>query len=415
MTSPVTNSTPAGNRSRDAFGRTRRRSSWRGARAATTRRPRNPVAPVTRIFTRSALPARCVAADFRIRARFGEEIAQRHVHSALRRPVEPPEPRRVAAETRHVDRPQLLRILLAADGQTRQGDQALEQLGYRMVLATGEIENRSRLRILREPLEGLDCIFDVNEVAAGREVAHLEHRIGAVLDGGELRRKARQREIRRLAGADEVERAHDRGASGEREPLGSRLGQCIGRARRDLAIFGYRLRRVRYETVDLGARHEQNRTGSSGSQDVLDTQHVDREVVRNPPPRLAHVGKRCEVHDAVGSEARDDIRHRRGIADIDCESRLRCRDHVLVDRHGAHSMPRRREPRHQPPPHETGRAGDEDAKATRSGRGRLPGRQPRPTSARCAGASSSAGLRASARRESSAPNRYRRETSSSRR
>ncbi len=194
----------------------------------------------------------------------------------------------------------------------------------------------------------------------------------------------------RLPGADQIEGAHDRGAGGEHQPLGGGLGHGIGRSRRNLAALGDRLLFVRNEAIDLGARHEEERTAAGSGQDVFDSENVDREVVRDPAPRLTDVGERREMHDAVGGESRDDLAQCAGIADIDREPVGRSRQFVLVDRHRPHPVPSPLEPSHQPSPHEAGGAGDQDAQRHESGlrQRRFLERQPGATSARCAGASS---------------------------
>ncbi len=321
-------------------------------------------------------------------ARFGEEVAERRFDAALRRPAEGPQTRGVAAETGHVHRPQLLRILLEAHREPREGDEARKELGDRVVLAAREVVDLPGPRSFGEPCERRHGIVDVHEVAPGREVADREDRGGAALDRGQLRREGGQGEARSLAGTDEIERAHDGGARGERQALGGRLGQRVGRTRRDLAALGDRLRRVRNEAVDLGARHEDEGTTAGRGDDVLDAEDIDREVVGNPPPRLSDMRERREVHDALGGEAVDHPGERREVADVDRKADGRDRQLVLIDRDRSHRVPRGGKPRHHPATHETGRAGDEDSQRLETGLGEREGRQPRSTSLRCAGASS---------------------------
>ena len=100
-----------------------------------------------------------------MRPSLGEEILERRVDAAFGFPGERAQPRGVAAQARHVDGAQLLRVFLAMHGESRQGDQAFEKLGDRMVDAAGEIEYGPRLRLLGEPNERRDRIIDVHEIA----------------------------------------------------------------------------------------------------------------------------------------------------------------------------------------------------------------------------------------------------------
>jgi len=118
------------------------------------------------------------------------------------------------------------------------GDQTIEQLGDRMVLATREVEDLPRPGILGEPGKGRDGVVHMHEITAGGEIADREDGLGAALDRDQLLRETGQSEARGLAGPDQVERTHDGGTRGERLPLGGGLGQRIGRTRRHRAVLG---------------------------------------------------------------------------------------------------------------------------------------------------------------------------------
>lgn len=75
------------------------------------------------------------------------------------------------------------------------------------------------------------------------------------------------------------------------------------------------------------------------------------------------MGERREMHDAIGGETGDHVSKRCGVTDVDREANNRGRQLVLVDRHRPDRMSRLDEPPHQPPAHEAGGAGDEDAEA----------------------------------------------------
>ncbi len=316
-------------------------------------------------------PPAALAATARASARASaKQVAERRFDAALRRPAEGPQARGVAAEAGHVDRPQLLRILLEAHRETREGDEARKELGDRVVLAAREVVDLPGPRSFGEPDERRHGVVDVHEVAPGREVADREDRGGTGLDRGQLRREGGQREARSLAGTDQIERAHDRGAGGERQPLGGRLGQRVGRTRRDLAALGNRLRRVRNEAVDLGARHEDARGQPRAEVTTCSTPSTltaKYSGIRRQDSPTCESAARCTMRS--GAKRSTAPESAASVADVDREADGRGRQLVLIDRHRSHRVPRGGEPRHHPATHETGRAGDEDAQRLETGLG----------------------------------------------